>query len=49
MCSSDLQFSVPLQIEMMIGHSFGDGIEAHMDDDGNVTNKDEVIRYFETT
>ena len=40
-----LEFSVPFEVETLVGHSFGDGVELHFDND-LVTNMDEVMEYL---
>lgn len=44
--SFGLDFGIPFAIESMVGHSFGDGIEAYYDESGSVTNMDSVTDYL---
>ena len=41
-----LEFSVPFEVETIIGHSFGDGIELNFDND-LITNMDEIMEYLD--
>jgi len=42
-----VEFSVPLEIETLVGKSFGDGIELGYGPGGEISNTEEVARYLE--
>jgi DNA polymerase-1 len=42
-----IKLDVPLSIEMLVGSSFGDGIEAFLEN-GVITNRDEVTQYLDS-
>jgi len=44
----DIDFAVPMAVDVEIGSSFGDVKEAHFDEKGNLTNAQELSEYVQT-
>jgi len=44
-----LDFKIPFEVDIEVGRSFGEGLEAKFDDDDNLLNHSDILKYVEST